>query len=416
MNKIFFPLLFIFLNAILAESIENLETEISNQEKNSCPIGFFGDPQKEECLKIPDNVCETNPCGENSVCFDDKNDQKVINMGPYCLCEANTIGHPPNCKKRCNSDNHCEDEEFCDITTGKCEIGCRFDHSKCKFDEYCDTNIRQCIKGCRSNHENCKNNEICNIDTLTCTIGCRNDDNCTIGEFCELYNGKCISGCRTDDNCAQNEYCEFHSSKCLVGCSLDENCQFDEYCDSNTRNCTKGCRITNENCKFNEFCNEMNRTCEVGCNLDIQCNPFEYCNENHKCENICSESKCGPNSICTVNNFQVFCSCKDGFIPEKNIGCRERMMNETNIEFQPHKNRFTFCQNFCSDGSSCGYFNKTIYCACSNDRVSNSFLECKPVQLLFGSPVGGLCDCCTENIKPGCEMPIDPNLLKSLVG
>lgn len=239
-----------------------------------CYENMIGDPIK-KCWEIGEDICEPNPCGENSKC--------IKNPKPGCLCLPGFFGQPPNCREGCESDSKCAENEFCDYDR-LCKVGCRSDDN-CELDEFCDIDgTRKCKKGCRS-EENCGQNEICEIFTKTCVPGCLLNKHCKDGEYCEHSINRCINPCSEEPSpCGQNSICKSSGHSRNVKCSCERG-----FMPKSGVGCVKklnSTRISSKNLDCKKYCAKYAECELVSGKIECQCpdeifreifNPFKEC-------------------------------------------------------------------------------------------------------------------------------------------
>ncbi|XP_070506991.1 adhesive plaque matrix protein 2-like [Chironomus tepperi] len=142
---------------------------------------------------------------------------------------------------------------------------------------------------------------------------------------------------------------------CRPRCSYDSDCKTNEFCDfSGSKECIEGCR--KHGCKFGEHCDSETRKCTNGCKMDFNCDFDESCNQNsQKCLKICAENVCGPNGKCKAMHHTKYCSCVDGFIPDKAVkGCRPQNYTDE----KPN------CKSACGSENRCSEIDGSTYCFC----------------------------------------------------
>jgi hypothetical protein len=195
---------------------------------------------------------------------------------------------------------------------------------------------------------------------------------CKSGEFCDVKTKTCKAGCVRNVNCNADEYCD-QNNKCKKGCRSSPGCKDDEYCDPKTRECKKGCRLQINSCKPKEYC-DRTRTCRPGCNTHADCASDEVCRSDYKCTKGCIRSTCGDNSDCSVVDNKYYCTCKDGFFPEKDTGCRPKKTTDV----IPKDEKDLDCKKYCSEHGLCSLNKNNISCYCPKVSWGNPFNDCKP--------------------------------------
>ncbi|KAL7036065.1 hypothetical protein ACKWTF_008678 [Chironomus riparius] len=254
---------------------------------------------------------------------------------------------------------------FLSITlTTASENSCDYNED-CDPEKYCDNG--ECKTGCRTD-ESCSENEVCLHGK--CEIGCRYDYQCKSDEFCDYDTSKCRTGCASDESCILEEYCDDDTRECIQGCRSDYNCKDENYCKLDTKECLPGCR-SDFNCGKKEYCDFEDRLCKAGCSSEIACEDHEYCDYHiHKCNSTCADSNCGDNSKCSTSNHRQYCSCYDGYFPQRDLGCRPR----TEADIYDNRN----CSLYCGPYGKCLFKDNIIYCFCNvlSAPLANPYIEC----------------------------------------
>lgn len=219
-----------------------------------CYKGFVGNALI-NCWEQGDNICDPNPCGNNTMCIQDPKEA--------CMCLPDYFGAPPNCRKGCLSDDMCGDGQYCSLITNECLLGCRYD-GDCESDEYCDT-----------------------------------------VEFTQ----KCQK---------ETEYCDESTGECGFGCTFNENCQDNEYCDHFIHRCINPCDVFQGICGFNSVCNSTDHSRNVRCSCEVEFipTPYQGCQKSFTNQTISNESLdcskyCIKYAKCELRNEKIECFCPD---------------------------------------------------------------------------------------------------------
>lgn len=131
-----------------------------------------------------------------------------------------------------------------------------------------------------------------------------------------------------------------------------------------------GCR-SDFNCGRKEYCDLEDRHCKPGCSNEIGCEDHEYCDYHlHICNSTCADANCGDNSKCSTFNHRQYCSCHDGFFPQRDVGCRLK----TEADIYDNRN----CSLYCGPNGKCLFQDDTIFCFCKilSVPLQNPYIEC----------------------------------------
>lgn len=345
-------------------------------------------------------LCETKDC----ICkFDEfcEFSTKTCKIGcrshAYCSSNHYCDENLKKCVPGCWTDYGCKSSEYCDKFTHECTIGCRMDGS-CGRENHCDGVSRKCKSGCFAsadckfedkskdeicydfydlvqNESGCFDDEVCDPQTLNCLSICEDEgfSSCPDGEYCDIFNTKlCRPGCNSHGNCKINEHCNFEKEKCESGCYISSNCENDKYCDQASNECKSGCD-DDVQCPNYQVCKNDIHQCGKGCRSSYECQYDQYCDRKTKeCIGICSNSTCGPNSICSLIDGDQYCSCKSDFIPKAGVGCiltkNSTVSTNDNLD----------CSLHCGFNADCKLINENVHCYCTETSryPENSFLDC----------------------------------------
>ncbi|KAG5666112.1 hypothetical protein PVAND_017806 [Polypedilum vanderplanki] len=303
-------------------------TIIDDQGICKCEKGFFGNPHL-KCYKFDEiSPCNPNLCGPNSKCFENNGD-------PYCECLEGFVNFPPTCRRSCQSNDDCETSEKCDYNS-------------------------ECINPCEEH--SCGENAECNLSSdKEPFCKCKKNFFGDPQKLCHIFdkNHSCTNQnpCGPNSNCIENDEVLGSYCKCLSG--------FGNF----PPNCLKICEESDE-CKENEFCSS-NKFCEKLDELEI----------------------CGENSVLRIDETKtkIYCSCKEGFYPEANVGCRKKTENDPEIPIELIAEKTEeICKNKCGKDAYCDEISKS--CKCSQSYTGNPYNLCIPYD------VDDPTDACIPNI------------------
>jgi len=123
-------------------------------------------------------------------------------------------------------------------------------------------------------------------------------------------------------------------------------------------------------CECNEGFFGWPPNCSEGCKSDNDCKKTEICNDKSKCEEFCEPSRCGKNSVCRVDKKSrtINCSCKEGYIPQENVGCRLKASSEDELSIKSLDDN---CSGKCGSRASCHMFKGKFECSCSLETIND---------------------------------------------
>lgn len=244
--------------------------------RNDCTV--FGCSWYKTCDESS-GICNPRP----SMC---DTDNDCTNDPPYTVC--NTLIH--FCQKpesmECTQDRHCDDWEFCNMDTNKCElqIGYCQNNEQCSSEQECNLNDHRCYdeaETCLDTPSICNYWEECNSTSKSCELKdgyCRNDESCNQNEVCNYNIHKCENN--SSNECSTNE-----TTPCYTGSSSTINTG---ECKTGIKSCTDGLiwstECTNEVLPVNEICGD---------------------NKDNDCDNLIDEG------CSSENNFLIYYSERD---------------------------------------------------------------------------------------------------------
>jgi hypothetical protein len=213
-----------------------------------------------------------------------------------------------------------------------------------------DTSLK---KKCASD-DNCEKNFTCNVTSGVCQ--CKSDAACGDGEFCNGVTCQARIGCSTNLDCPPRTYCDRNTGRCLDEdrCNSDLHCSFGQICDTVSFQCVDGC-YTAGDCQFGQVCRcpDEDASCAVGICEGNSCDDDSYCRYGERCvsendKNICVRDERGPFcGSCAYTPGQVD-SCGQG----PNFCLLDRKVNYYH----------TYCGVDCNQGQECpnGYHCRDI--------------------------------------------------------
>ncbi|KAG5671203.1 hypothetical protein PVAND_001412 [Polypedilum vanderplanki] len=245
---------------------------------------------------------------------------------------------------------------------------------------------------------------------------------CEIEE--EFIDGKCVDVCITRNVCGNFTTCQSIglsvSCSCLKGYTGDpingcfkmneENPCNPNPCGENAK-CFENDEILGPHCKCLEDYYDWPPNCRWGCKTNYDCTgDSEVCDYQHYCKDLCNPSPCGDNSICRVDKktARAHCSCKDGYIPQKDAGCRLKTSEDLEIPF-------SLIESVVKDpcGVKCGqyaYCNHTAgSCVCTQGYSGDPTVSCKKIETpdkvdaCNPNPCGGYSECKIVNGEKSCS-------------
>lgn len=217
------------------------------------------------CSLAGDDCSEPDGAGRAQVC--DEETRACVSIFPCCAQDTCTEGTEAACADAggevllgvascqvdpcgpaCESDDECQDGQYCNTDDGRCASGCRVDvPDSCPPDQVCDPEKHTCEdRRCLSDDE-CPPEYYCDPDTDTCQRGCREEpDNCPDGQQC--VDNECVARCDPRApvgdaaGCPAGSYCDPITFNCFENCGEHDDCDPDRYCDRTTARCVIGCR------------------------------------------------------------------------------------------------------------------------------------------------------------------------------
>lgn len=215
-------------------------------------------------------------------------------LGEGCPCQEN--------------DTECHDNEYCDLETKRCTLGCRSD-SGCTPEQICQNHV--CVDLCADNTSS--TGELCAGTTPNCYVedkghtwycGC-SDTSCYDGMKCENVNGRrdCVP-CPEGERCSCMTGYKSDGTGVCIPCPPGEDCGCGDLKSNGDGKCVT-CN-TSEDCRFGLFCENPERA-DSKC-VPLTCADGEFV-DNHQCASCASVlencTACTNKSVCTA--------CAEGF-------------------------------------------------------------------------------------------------------
>lgn len=236
-------------------------------------------------------------------------------------------------------------------------------------------------------------------------------------------NETCVKLCIAHNRCGENTECEQWGAATYCSCArgftgdpLGSCFKLDEKAPCDPNPCGPNAECIPEDDKIGPHCKCLKNfydwppNCRPGCESDEQCADDELCiSRVNKCEKVCDPSPCGENSVCRVDRAKsrVFCSCLEGFIPERGAGCREKLPSDFEIPIDfissvivdPCDEKCGY-NAYCGEGNNCmctqGYTGDPLT-ECSLDETPTSIDPCSP------NPCGSYSTCDVIDGKENCS-------------
>lgn len=273
----------------------------------------------------------------------------------------------------CRVDNDCFLGHIC--LRNRCVFGCHVDED-CGGTEMCLENT--CTNPCEANP--CGPNSMCTVVNrrASCSCGsgmvpsptakiaclrapatlCTENRNCDKDFAC--FDGFCRPQCLNDQDCLNNERCD---GACKPICRLDDDCQSGEICRGSI--------------------------CVSGCRHDLDCPSNLMCDRNsQQCSDLCKNpSTCGTNTICSISDHKVQCSCMEPLVGDPKVGCKNALITcKTTEECGKGKTCYgNQCRTGCRSNSNCLSDEKcvkgTCRSICSSDNQCDNGLICNSQRL-----------------------------------
>lgn len=215
---------------------------------------------------------------------------------------------------------------------------------------------------------------------------------CPYGE--ELVNDDCVDICIVRAPCGENAicrninatiYCQCNrgfSGNPLVSCfKHDEKSPCDpDPCGPNSI-CVSENETIGPHCKCKEKFFDFPPNCRPGCDGHDDCADDEMCDKSkNECRKICNSTQCGENARCRHDKkkLQSYCSCIDGFIPERGLGCREKTPDDFDIPIDFIKEVVNDpCEDECGSNAFCGSDGK---CECTQGYEGDPHDKCELIK------------------------------------
>ena len=371
-------------------------------------------------------ICSQYTCALNSVCV-------AVNHKGSCECFPGFTGNPSNrtgCHpiniNQCSSDVQCSEQETC-MKNSKGILTCKSacDSVNCGPNAVCVVNnhVPQChcppgsfigdpndpIKGCLSvpcvYNLDCPSHQLCNRLTHTCFDVCETEEEpCGANAVCIAENHKAV--CQCPPGFRPNPIAEVECSPIYV-CNPNP-CHTTAICEASSTSFTCKCPLKQIGDPFKTGCKPEGE-CPNG---DSDC-PIESICHGNKCMNPCTQTVCGPNSVCNVVNRKPTCTCPAKFISAVNIA-RDGCLRILTVCVTDADCGGDICVNgqcgvVCRYDQDCSYGEKCQQNMCTVPCLDHN--QCRSVEAC----IGGLCllgcrhnkDCPSNQscINNKCENP-----------
>ena len=227
----------------------------------ACPSGQTGNPfircynEVLQDTPLDTNPCQPSPCGPYSQC-------RNINDQASCSCLPNMIGHPPNCRPECLTNNDCSAKHSCmnqkciDPCIGACSI-----NAECRVVGH----IPMCH--CRDGFIGDPFSE-CNEKQQDYSVDVKkpcSGNPCGVNAYCKEQNG--VGACVCMDDFTGNPY-----DMCRPQCILNSDCPSHLACVKNK--CKNNCDGT---CGLNADCQMINHNPVCNCIIGYTGDPYRHC-------------------------------------------------------------------------------------------------------------------------------------------
>ncbi len=282
-----------------------------------------------------------------------------INRFDFCLvvillllgANACDDGKPSN--EAVCSENSCQDDESCNVQTGKCEknkvdVDLCID-KKCAEDEVCNSQTGLCDKlppehECETS-DDCLEHKICRDNH--CVFECENNDACEEGLICK--DNRCTT-CMAHVDCEGNLIC--NEGKCETECSADDDCNGSLVCRN--QQCKPQCEV-DVDCTDGLKC--LDNEC-LECLQDVDCEGGLFCNKK-SCVECFEDSQCSGNAFCINDECQFECIA-DGALDEVCLSdmpyCSDNLcvvcLNDAHCDTNYHCEQ-NVCIPECNENSDC---------------------------------------------------------------
>lgn len=240
----------------------------------------------------------------------------------------------------------------------------------------------------------------------------------------DFVNGECVDACIARAPCGENAICKQIDGRLFCQCNRgysgnplescfkhDEKCPCDPNpCGPNSE-CVEKDEAIGPHCKCNPKFYDFPPNCREGCESHDDCASDEFCKtRENRCVKICDSSQCGENAKCRPDKERLksFCSCLDGFIPEKNVGCREKTADDFEPPIDFIKEIVTDpCGEKCGRNAYCGSDNE---CVCTQGYEGDPHKQCKLIttsttlDICNPNPCGpySMCNVIEDNLNCSC--------------
>lgn len=331
-------------------------------------------------------------------------------------CESNLDCTAPGtrCDKNaglcvCNTDEACQDGQFCN-RAGVCQefSGCN-NNSDCaaRAGTYCDAASGQCLEGpALMLNSPCGLATHCPYGTLcvdgSCVPGCGDDGDCPLGQVC--FNNQCVSG---NGVCADNTFCgygELCSTNTAPGtCREDHRGPYCNGCTFRTDANPEPCDHPRNFCLINNFeTGSFTNFCGVDCSLGQPCpNGYNCGGVVILTDDVCvsqAQCRCDPQTITFATaTCTIAAACDD---PDNEFcridsepACNHGQSGGPAACFVRRGERFGSC--LCATDEDCAGGGSCVGGQCCG-RVVRTDRDCVSGE----NRISGFCTCATDSDCP----------------
>lgn len=364
-----------------------------------------------------DPCIHSNPCTARAEC-------SVRGHLPSCRCPPGYVGNPHvDCRiedePECRQDSDCPNLLAC--FNGNCQNPCAV-VEPCIAPSECQilptlpikTMICDCPNGYISSGSG-----TCKPIAAIIQIGCTRDDDCASDKAC--VNAVCRDPCA----CGNNANCNIvnHKPICscisgydgnpdiecnpLIECKSNSQCSDTHMCIQNI--CVPACSSVVAPCANDTECYGIDHqaVCKcspgfagnprlsctlLGCRSNSDCPTNKAC-INKRCENPCVKNPCTGQTLCSVYNHVVECSCPPGYAGNINDGC-EKINRKCIHDYECPSETACFngeCINPCVKIAPCGVNAqcnvldtkpvRTMICECIPGYRGNAVIRCDKTRI-----------------------------------
>lgn len=242
------------------------------------------------------------------------------------MCPIGYLGDPDKpeigCfRVECTNSDDCPMNKACDLERNRCINPCDFiscGKGVCQVDDH--DPICVCYEGYMLTNEKCEDINECKQNPCHATAICEN----TPGNYIcscpkNMIGDPVYEGCRLQNECFSDGDCPE-----TAACSNDKKCinlcELSNTCGKNSVCSMRDHKVTCS-CGPNTRGDPMIQCDQIECSDDFDCDLTKSC-VNSKCIDSCSlPNSCGKNAVCSTNNHVRTCECLPGFTGNPMLGC-----------------------------------------------------------------------------------------------